>query len=208
MRCKRRIPVTVVIRFEGGILGFEDMYRIIDEYLGVRRGAPRELIHAYPMLWYRLSRQRYAWLQVPWLLLLSAHLLLGEWLLAPVFAAVWVWQRSRPSLIVCALVEFLILIWFVISVFGLKVMIAHSPAEAFAMMAAFGVIVFAYQAGGRSWHYLFQYMCHSSDAFFHEARERNWVGPVKPRSRSRRRWSIPVAGFGLVAAVTVMWVLD
>lgn len=180
-----------------------------DSYIPLRinRCAPRQLAGQYPELWNKLSRQRFAWLQVPWLVVFLVIFLPRDWPTAIVLVSVWLWQRKNPNLLVCRSVEMLILLYFTLLVFGLLAFVKLSLAGPFAPIFLIGTVILLYDASARSWHYLFNYMCLYSNDFCDIALANNWISEIQPRTETRR-WSVFVAIAGTVLSILSILILS
>ena len=146
-----------------------------EQLLRVKRKAPGELSAIYSELWQKLSTQRFAWLQWPWLILLSVLFGFSSIPLSLLFAVLWIWQRIKPVLLVCRLVELCILVYFILLVYLLKPMISFYPSGAFVFLGLTGMLIMLYDASARTWHHLFVQMYQDSTEFAEQATEREWV---------------------------------
>ncbi len=183
--------------------------QMTDSYIPLRinRCAPRQLAGQYPELWNKLSRQRFAWLQVPWLVVFLVIFLPGDWPIAIILVPIWLWQRRNPNLPVRRSVEVLILLYFTLLVFSLLAFVKLSVAGPFAPIFLAGMVILLYDASARSWHYLFNNMCLHSSEFFDIASANNWISQTQPRTETRR-WSVLVAIAGTVLSILSILILS
>lgn len=177
----------------------------------VSRKAPGELVQHFPHLWLRLSTQRFAWLQLPWLFFFLIALTLSYWPAAIAFLVIWIWQRKTPFLLVCNLVEWFIYLYFLLLVLAVISMVSMIEAGPFVPIFLVLVIVLLYEASARGWHYLFNYMSLLSNEFSEYALSNKWIDEkITVRKRtSRPLWlaltGILLATVGMMIAGRVEW---
>jgi hypothetical protein len=182
-------------------------FEIVECKYRVSRKAPRELIQNFPELWKRLAIQRFAWMQISWLIIFLLLIGIANWAAAIIFLGVWIWQRNRPIFLVCKTIELLIYLYFTLLVLGSVTLINTLPGGPFAPILLVGAIVLFYEGSARSWHYLFNYMALVSSEFSDLAISNKWV-VQSAETRKRTKLPILVAVSGLILSVVIITVLE
>ncbi|MDY6994170.1 MAG: hypothetical protein SVR94_16425 [Pseudomonadota bacterium] len=180
---------------------------IAESKFSVSRDSPKELVDKYPELWNKLAKQRYAWLQLPWLIVFLLVIGIAFWPFAIIFLGFWLWQRNAPDLFVCKIVELIISLFFiflVLIIFAFEGNLAGGP---YIPMLITGVVIFLYEGSARSWHYLFNYMLLESCEFYEIAISNKWV---TERTVCREKTKLPamIALSGVTLSIVVVAVLE
>ena len=171
-----------------GLQGDNYAEELVPPSFDITRKAPKELQECYPDLWLRVASQRFAYLQTPWTVILFVMFVLVLWPLALPYLVLVILQRSKPTLRMCKLIEF-----FVFCLFASGMLMLGGLFGIFGVLII-GSIFLLYEKSARSWHYLFNYMCLTSDEFLDVSLSKGWVKESEKHSTNRSGMSMMTFG--------------